>query len=144
MKENGQNQHFLTFIHKVVFYRWYVEPSDAMKQKVKAETEANLEKATPPANNTKSSSNIPHAHTITNTIKSPPEPASTVPTNTARVSLLLGLFIYVTIVIHLIRQIVFHQLHQLNHRCWYSMRQLLLLQTPYLQHVGLINIFNIA
>ncbi|CAF1401468.1 unnamed protein product [Adineta ricciae] len=64
--------------------RWYVEPTDAMKQKVKAETEANLEKATPTANNTKSSSNIPHAHTITNTIKSPPEPASTVPTNTAR------------------------------------------------------------
>ncbi|UJR23194.1 hypothetical protein I4U23_026213 [Adineta vaga] len=64
--------------------RWYVEPTEVMKQKVKADTEANLEKATPTTNNTKSSSNLPHSNNITNTIKSPPEPASTVPQNATR------------------------------------------------------------
>jgi len=57
-----------------------------MKQKVKSDTEANLEKTTNTTTNNKSSSNLPHSNNITNTIKSPPEPSSTVPTNTARVS----------------------------------------------------------
>jgi hypothetical protein len=57
-----------------------------MKQKVKAETEASLDKTTNTTANTKSSSNLPHSHSITSSIKSPPEPSSTVPTNTARVS----------------------------------------------------------
>jgi hypothetical protein len=57
-----------------------------MKQKVKSDTEANLDKTTNTTTNNKSSSNLPHSNNITNTIKSPPEPSSTVPTNTARVS----------------------------------------------------------
>lgn len=57
-----------------------------MKQKVKSDTEASLEKTSNAQTTTKSSSNLPHSHSITNSIKSPPEPSSTVPTNTARVS----------------------------------------------------------
>ncbi len=57
-----------------------------MKQKIKAETEASLDKTSNTSANTKSSSNLPHSHSITSSIKSPPEPSSTVPTNTARVS----------------------------------------------------------
>jgi Arf-GAP domain and FG repeat-containing protein 1 len=64
--------------------RWYVEPTESMKQKVKSDTEANLDKTTNTTTNNKSSSNLPHSNNITNTIKSPPEPSSTVPTNTAR------------------------------------------------------------
>ncbi|CAF3925964.1 unnamed protein product [Adineta steineri] len=70
--------------------RWYVEPTEAMKQKVKADTEASLEKTTNTTTNTKSSSsstsNLPHSQSITNTIKSPADSSSTVPTNTARVT----------------------------------------------------------
>jgi hypothetical protein len=56
-----------------------------MKQKVKTETEASLDKTTNNSN-TKPSASLPHSQSITNSIKSPPEPSSTVPTNTARVS----------------------------------------------------------
>jgi hypothetical protein len=55
-----------------------------MKQKVKAETEASLDKTTNTTANTKSSSNLPHSHSITSSIKSPPEPSSTVPTNSRK------------------------------------------------------------
>ncbi len=55
-----------------------------MKQKIKADAEASLDKTN--NTNTKSSSTLPHSHSITSSIKSPPEPSSTIPTNTARVS----------------------------------------------------------
>lgn len=55
-----------------------------MKQKAKSDVEASLDKTT--NSTTKSSSNITHSHSITNSIKSPPESSSTVPTNTTRVS----------------------------------------------------------
>ncbi|CAF0846508.1 unnamed protein product [Rotaria sp. Silwood1] len=69
--------------------RWYVEPTEAMKQKIKADTEASLDKTshtttTTATIHTKSSSTIPHSHSITSSIKSPPEPSSTVSTNVAR------------------------------------------------------------
>ncbi|CAF0948469.1 unnamed protein product [Rotaria sordida] len=67
--------------------RWYVEPTEAMKQKVKADTEASLDKTTHTTStttHTKSSSTVPHSHSITSSIRSPPEPSSTVSTNVAR------------------------------------------------------------
>jgi hypothetical protein len=57
-----------------------------MKQKVKADTDASLDKTTTNTTTKSSSSNLPHSHSITSSIKSPPESSSTVPTNTARVS----------------------------------------------------------
>jgi hypothetical protein len=56
-----------------------------MKQKVKADTDASLDK-TSNTTTKSSSSNLPHSHSITSSIKSPPESSSNVPTNTARVS----------------------------------------------------------
>ncbi|CAF1094248.1 unnamed protein product [Rotaria magnacalcarata] len=64
--------------------RWHVEPTEAMKQKARAEIEASLEKTTHAITNAKSSSTVPHSNSITNSIKSPPEPSSTVSTNIAR------------------------------------------------------------
>jgi len=58
-----------------------------MKQKVKSDTEASLDKTSnPTTTTTKSSSNLPHSHSITSSIKSPTESSTAVPTNTARVS----------------------------------------------------------
>lgn len=61
--------------------RWYVEPTEAMKQKIKADTEASLDKNNAPSSKT-STSSLPHSHSITNSIKSPPQDSSS--TSTAR------------------------------------------------------------
>jgi len=55
--------------------RWYAEPTEAMRQKVRAELDATLDKT---GHTSKSTSSLPHSQSITNSIKSPPEPASTV------------------------------------------------------------------
>jgi hypothetical protein len=86
MKERGRFEKliFLNFHNWNFYRRWYVEPTETMKQKVKSDAEASLDKTT--NTTTKSSSNLPHSHSITGSIKSPSESTSTVPTNLARVS----------------------------------------------------------
>lgn len=62
--------------------RWYVEPTEAMKQKIKADTEASLDKNNATSSKT-STSSLTHSHSITNSIKTPPQD-STSTTSTAR------------------------------------------------------------
>lgn len=86
MKRNGWILlDVFNLIIKLFLNRWYVEPTEAMKQKAKAETEANLDKTSHANTNTKSSSTIPHSNSVTSSLRSPPEPSSTVSTNIARV-----------------------------------------------------------
>ena len=83
--ENGSLKTSLVFVfssNDSIDFSWYAEPTDAMRQKVKAEMDASLDKS---GHTSKPTSSLPHSQSITNSIKSPPEPASTVSSATNRV-----------------------------------------------------------
>jgi len=60
----------------LTYFRWYVEPTEAMKQKIKSDTEASLDKTNATSSKT-STSSLPHSHSITNSIRTPPQDSTT-------------------------------------------------------------------